>query len=252
MSAIKLHTLQSPGALIEDAGNRWRLQLPASNKKQYQVAQLYDYQGLARSNFPHRPPTQFSLKARVSHKNLPGTWGFGFWNDPFGLSLGFGANRWRLPTLPNAAWFFFASKENHLSFHDQLAGSGQLAAVFNSPHPLVFTWLLAALTTPLLAFNTGSRWLRTRAARLVAEETVKLQLDPTEWHEYGLEWGSNSVLFRIDETLVLQTKISPQPPQGFVLWIDNQFAAWRPDGSFGYGVLPSQECWLEIQDLRLN
>ena len=59
-----------------------------------------------------------SLSARVSSDSIPGTWGFGLWNHPFGLSIGFGGSPWRLPALPNAVWFFGASEENYLSFRD--------------------------------------------------------------------------------------------------------------------------------------
>jgi len=60
----------------------------------------------------HAPPCTFSLHARLSGTDLPGTWGFGLWNDPFGLSLGFGGQAARLPALPQAAWFMHASPPN--------------------------------------------------------------------------------------------------------------------------------------------
>jgi hypothetical protein len=249
MYSGELQALQSKQAVISRTGDHWRLQLPISDAKHYQLAQLDNYHGLARSRFPHRPPTQFSLRARASHRDLPCTWGFGFWNDPFGFSLGFGGNRWRLPALPNAAWFFFASPENHLALRDGIPGSGQLAAVFRSPRLPAFA---LAPATPLLALRASSRWLRKQAARVITQESVQLELDPTQWHSYALEWRADSVLFHVDDKLILQTQVSPQAPLSFVLWIDNQFAAWRPDGSLRYGVLPTQESWLETQDLRLN
>jgi hypothetical protein len=39
---------------------------------------------------------------------------------------------------------------------------------------------------------------------------------------------------------------------GLTLWIDNQYAAWRPDGKIGFGVLGNEEAWLEIADLNLT
>src|SRR5574342_1167824 len=81
----------------------------------YRYAQIHDYFGLPRRKFPHHALT-LRLSARTSSDAIPGTWGFGLWNDPFGLSLGFGGNPFRLPALPNAVWFFGASKENYLSF----------------------------------------------------------------------------------------------------------------------------------------
>lgn len=158
----------------------------------------------------------------------------------------------RLPALPNAAWFFFASPHNHLALREELPGSGQLAAVFRSPRIPSLALAPAALALPMLASRPTSRWLRKQAARLVAQDAVSLDLDPTTWHDYTLNWQPNFVEFAVDERVVLRTSISLPGPLGLVLWIDNQFAAWRPDGSFAYGVLPAQDSWVEIQDLRLN
>ena len=94
-----------------------RLNLPAGDATSYRLAQLDDYAHLPRGRFPHHALT-LSLLARTSAASLPGTWGFGFWNHPFGLSLGFGGNPFSLPALPNAVWFFGASAENYLSFKD--------------------------------------------------------------------------------------------------------------------------------------
>ena len=95
-----------------------------------------------------------SLRARTSSISPAGTWGFGLWNDPFGLSLGFGGSPFRLPALPNAVWFFYASKQNYLSFTDDKArrhGKGFLAQTFRSPkfHPLL---ILAGLALPFSRF----------------------------------------------------------------------------------------------------
>ncbi len=48
----------------------------------------------------------------------PGTWGFGLWNDPFGLSFGFGGKSVSSARVAECVWFFGASKENYLSFKD--------------------------------------------------------------------------------------------------------------------------------------
>jgi hypothetical protein len=56
----------------------------------------------------------------------------------------------------------------------------------------------------------------------------------------------------VDEALVLETPVSPRPPLGLVIWIDNQYAAWGPDGKIGFGVLENTKpAWLEIKDLDL-
>src|SRR5512144_3136865 len=95
----------------------WRLEIPAGSAGRYRLAQLDDYSNLPRRAFPWQAPLSLSLRARASQSSLPGTWGFGLWNDPFALSLGFGGER-RIPALPNAAWFFFASAPNYLSLRD--------------------------------------------------------------------------------------------------------------------------------------
>ena len=80
----------------------YHLTAPAGKVNQFRLAQLDDYSTLPRRKFIWQPSLAISLRARVSAQDHPGTWGFGFWNDPFGLSLGFGGNTSRLPILPNA------------------------------------------------------------------------------------------------------------------------------------------------------
>ncbi|HET8563198.1 MAG TPA: hypothetical protein VFM35_04915, partial [Candidatus Binatia bacterium] len=118
MAYTKLTPRYTPGARVEEitTGRAYRLMIPAGPSGKYRLAQLDDYTQITRSRFPLRSPLSLSLSARASSESIPGTWGFGLWNDPFGLSLGFGGNPFRLPALPNAAWFFGASKESYLSF----------------------------------------------------------------------------------------------------------------------------------------
>src|SRR5690242_2993538 len=120
------------GASVESKDDHSLLKIPEGDASRYRFAQIDDYFRLGRRNFPHRSVT-LSLSARVSSVSIPGTWGFGFWNDPFGMSLGFGGNRTQLPALPNAIWFFHASQENHLSFQDAKPAQGFLAQTFRSP-----------------------------------------------------------------------------------------------------------------------
>jgi hypothetical protein len=96
-------------ARIDEIANGWKLSLPSGDANEYRLAQLDDYTNLKRGYFPHRQGLELQLRAKASHTDLPGTWGFGLWNDPFGFLFGFGGTRGRLPVLPNAAWFFFAS-----------------------------------------------------------------------------------------------------------------------------------------------
>ncbi len=240
-------------AHVKETLRGWRLELDRGAAGSYRLAQLDNYSGLPRPAFPFTPPIKMKLQAQASDKELPGTWGFGLWNDPFGFSLGFGSTAGRLPTLPNAAWFFFASEQNHLSFRDELPGHGALAAAFSSPHIPVLALASAVLAVPLLAWSPTSLWLRRQASKIIRQDTAAPKIDLAIWHEYELSWQSDHVEFSVDEQLILKTKVTPQSPLALVIWLDNQYAAWRPNGHLSYGTLDTPpECWVEIKDLRLN
>ncbi|MCW5877964.1 MAG: hypothetical protein KIS80_03745 [Anaerolineales bacterium] len=241
----------TPGAAVEPAANGWRLSLPAGEAGQYRLAQLDDYSRMPRRAFPHCPPWTLQLRARAA-KDLPGTWGFGLWNDPFGFSLGLGGTQGRLPSLPNSAWFFFASAENHLSLRAEQPGHGALVGGYASwlPAALLAPGLLAA---PLLAWRPAARQLRRIAARAVQQDLHALALDPAEWHRYQILWTKAGLEFRVDGHPVLRSSLQPRPPLGLVLWLDNQYAAWRPDGSLAAGSLATpSDCWIEISDLHIE
>ncbi len=258
MAYTKLIPRHSPDAQVErnSSGNEYRLSIPAGLANKYRLAQLDDYTQIPRRQFPWRAPATLSVSARTSSGSLPGTWGFGLWNDPFGLSLGFGGNPWRLPALPNAAWFFGASKESHLSFRDsrpapsaqrEIAANGFIAQTFRSPrfHPL--------LVPAGLALPFSRRATRQFLGRVIGEDGVGLSVDVTQWHRYSLEWREERVTFEVDDIQVLESPASPNPPLGLVIWIDNQYAAFTPEGKIGFGVLENPEAaWLEIKDINIS
>jgi ligand-binding SRPBCC domain-containing protein len=244
---LDLKTRQTPRASVQATEKGFRLSIPDGGDRNYHVAQLDDYAKSARKDFPHRPSLSLNLRARASAESIPGTWGFGLWNDPFGLSIGFGGNPLRFPALPNAVWFFHASRENYLSFSSK-PGNGFLAQVFRSP---VFP--LGRLTRLGMTFLFSRLKARHQMSNIVEEDGVRLSTDVTEWHAYRFEWSPTQSVFRVDDKVVLETSVSPSPPLGLVIWIDNQYAAWRPDGEIGFGVLENTEpAWLEIENLDLD
>lgn len=248
-----LNPLATPLASVEKNQNSWRLQVPAGPGGNYRLAQLDNYSSLSRRNFPVTTPANLSLCCRASSTDSPGTWGFGFWNDPFAVSLGLHGMARRLPVFPNACWFFNASPENHLSFHDHLPGSGLLAQTFRSPKIPSSLLLTGVIAVPLLYVKILSKWLRKFSGRIIAEDTQLLNLNTTQWHVYDLSWDSNTVIFKVDHSIVFQTQISPRGPLGAVIWIDNQYAAWPAAGKPSMGTLRQTRAeWLEIDQLEIK
>lgn len=241
------------GGQVHAQENGWRLELPAGDANQYRLAQLDDYHGRARRTFPHHPPLAIQVHMRASQPVIPGTWGIGLWNDPFSLWLSGPPDRWRFPTLPQAAWFFFASPPNHLTFHDHLPGAGLLASTFAASRRSRL-WAWAVLPALPAAWTPGIRRLARRlAARWIAQDTALLPIDPSTWHAYRLLWETGRVRFWVDEQLVLDTSCAPHPPLGLVLWVDNQYAAWKPGERPRMGQLANNRpVWIEVRDMQVN
>ncbi len=253
MTPTNLTKRKTPDADIQEIYGGWRLSIEKGAAATYRLAQLDNYSQLTRGSFPHKEPLRIELSARTSVSTSPGTWGFGLWNDPFGFSLGFGGTPGRLPTLPNAAWFFFAAPENHLALKDKFDGNGSLAGVISSPRIPSPLLALMAPALPFLALLATSRLLRRTAAKIIRQDQASLAHDVTEWHEYTIIWKEGSVEFEVDQQPVLKTSLAPSAPLALVLWIDNQFAAWRPDGSMASGTLATPtDSWVEITNLNLN
>ncbi len=190
---------------------------------------------------------RLDLKARVSQQAGPGTWGFGFWNDPYGFSCGPGESLPRLPALPQAAWFFGASPRCYLSFRDDKPGNGLYAQVLSgaSFRPKL---ILAALELPFAPKRS-----RRILAEVIAEDGAAVTTDPRDWHKYQVDWKPSETSFEVDGIKVLMSSISPKAPLGLVVWIDNQYAAFDPEGHIRWGVEASaEEQWLEVKDLELS
>jgi len=230
-----------------------RLSLPPGDGRTYRLAQLDDYTRLPRKAFRWQAPARLELRARVSAPDLPGTWGFGWWNDPFSAGLGLGGGQRRMPTLPNTAWFFYASPPNHLAFRDDHPADGLLAAVFSAPRALGLMLAAGLPALPLLAWRVTARAMRRTASRFIKEDAVRVDRDVTASHTYTIDWQPTGVHFSVDGQPCFETPIAPEGPLGLVIWIDNQYAAFPPDGRVRMGALPcATASALELTDLTIE
>jgi hypothetical protein len=232
---------------------RSRMTLPPIQKG-YADAQLDDYRSLPRRKFPWGPPLRMRLRARASHIAPLGTLGFGFWNDPFTLSLGQGGAARRLPAAPNALWFFYASPPNDMALDPAVPGHGWKAASLRSPAVPSPLLALPALAAAALA---QVKWLRRpvmqTALRFVRAEEQRLETPLDEWHTYELHWQAGQAAFYVDSKQVHTAENPPSGPLGFVTWIDNQYAIASPQGGFHFGTLATpEEEWLEVEGLSIE
>ena len=244
--------VQEGGRVQRDGESAWHLEIPEGNAGRYRLAQLDDYTGLVRSAFPWIAPLKLRLTARASSRAIPGTWGFGLWNDPFGTVFLRGSNL-VFPAFPNAAWFFFASPNNYLSLCDDLPANGQLVATFQSPSKMPVGFLLKSPLYSLAFYRPIARKLRRWLRQYIRQDAGSMDFDPTYWHEYQIEWRLDRVVFMLQGQVLLETEIAPRGPLGLVIWVDNQYAGWFPDGRIGFGTLPNRNVsWLQIKQLDLT
>jgi hypothetical protein len=251
---IPLTPRLSQDGRIEQIDGARRLLIPLGGAGRYRLAQLDDHRDIPRDKYPYQAPRRLAVEARVSSAVLPGTWGFGLWNDPYGFSFAPGNGFLRLPALPNAAWFFGSSQKCYLTFRDDRPGNGFLAQVFSSPR------FDTALIRAALAAPFSLRTTRRLLSRVISEDEVQLagpksqgRLDVTQWHTYSIDWGVDQTVFNVDGSQVLATSIVPRGPLGIVIWIDNQFAGFRPNGrlTFGLEANPGPAA-LDIRGLSLD
>ncbi len=248
------HSHYGGGQVFQIAPDAWRLEIPTGKAGEYRMAQIDDYSNLPRKGFRWQPPFELSLEARSSSsESIPGTWGFGLWNDPFSLSLGLGGGTRRLPALPNCAWFFFASPENYLSLRDDLPANGALAATFRSLRLSAPLLVAGGLFAPLLALPRLGRPIRRAARRFIRQDAVRLDVDAGSWHLYDLAWRAGATLFMVDGRVIYKSKLSPISPLEIVIWIDNQYAALPPGGGAHYGTLENPTpAWIEVRKVSMT
>jgi hypothetical protein len=223
-------------------------------RRGYADAQLDDYHNLPRSGFLWQPPVRFSLRARASVPRPLGTLGFGFWNDPFSLSLGQGGAARRLPSAPQTAWFFYGSPPNHFAFADGVAGHGTKAMAIRSPRvPTLLLAPFAALGVLAAQLPLLRRPVMRAALRAVRSAEAETDIALDTWHRFSAAWEVEEVRFEIDGQVVLQERIPVPGPLGFVTWIDNQYAVASPEKGFRFGVIPTEQPqWLEIAELEIQ
>lgn len=225
-----------------------RLSIPATSARAYTDAQIDNYHGRRRAQFPSVPPTRLALRARASHAAPAGTLGFGFWNDPFSLNGGVAA-------APNAVWFFYASPPADMALVDGVPGWGWKAATLNAgrPHPLLLA--PAALGAIALTRLPVIRRMVLNVARraVQAREVMLNHIALTDWHEYVIDWRADGVTFSVDGAECLRSDAPPAPPLGLVIWIDNQYAIASREGHFGFGMCEvKEEQWLEVEGMELK
>lgn len=220
-----------------------------TSRHAYTNAQFDDYQPLSRGDFLQRPPRTLSLRARFSHNagDLRGTAGFGFWNDPFGMS----GHRW--PTLPRALWFFFSGTTSNMALAQNVPGPGWKAATIDAWRwPFLLLAPTAPLAMPLMKIPTLYKYLWPIGQRAIGVAENMVVLDMTRWHHYQIEWQPHSVCFAVDGRTILKTKCSPRGPLGLVIWKDNQAMTVTPWSLPRHQVVAcNQEQWLELADVHV-
>jgi hypothetical protein len=243
------NNLVLPGSAIEQEGLAWRFENEPIEAGRYTNAQIDDYQTLHRRDFLWKPPLTLTVHARFSHPSgaLNGTAGFGFWNDPFMMT---GA---RMPALPRAIWFFYASPPSNMKLDLHTPGSGWKAATIDALQlPFFLLAPTIPLAVPLMNIPALYRRLWPVGQRAIGVSEASVEADMTSWHTYQIEWGVRQAVFRVDEQVVLNCGTSPRGPLGFVMWIDNQAMIATPQGRFGWRTLalPGRQ-WMAVDTLEI-
>ena len=165
----------------------------------------------------------------------------------------------RLPALPRAAWFFYASTPSNMKLDIGTPGHGWKAACIDAQRGSALLWapwapLLVTLMNSKLVYSAF--WPRIQRALRIREAMVPVDL--TRWHKYELYWGRNFVHFAvsrpgIEGTSVILRAPSPKGPLGFVMWQDNQYLEITPWGRIRWGTLEVPEPqWMEVKHLRIQ
>jgi hypothetical protein len=175
---------------------------------------------------------------------LSGTAGFGFWNDPWTPGR-------RLPALPRALWFFYASPPSNMKLDLRTPGCGWKAATIDASRgPALLLAPTAPIAVPLLRLPALYRRLWPGIQRAVGVSEASVDGDFTGWRTYQIEWGRRRARFLVDGALVLDCATPPRGPLGLVIWLDNQAMVVTPQGRLRHRLLEKQgEQWLELASI---
>jgi hypothetical protein len=216
----------------------------------YSNAQIADYR-YADFNFRWQPPLRLTVTAWASGggESLRGTAGFGFWNHPYSPDAS------RLPRLPRAIWWFFASEPSDMALAYGVPGHGWKAATIDATRAAA--WSLIPLAPPAaLLMRSPDIYARIFPPIQRRLKIAEHLLDPAllaERHTYTLDWRAEGALFAVDGETVLQTPYAPVGSTGFVAWIDNQYAIVTPQGKLGFGIVPVEhEQWLTLEQVKIE
>jgi hypothetical protein len=248
------------------AGDTLRLVNGPTSAQRYSNAQIDDYQGLPRRRLLWSPPLTLTVRARFSHPGptlngpcpcdfvyppaadggpiLSGTAGFGFWNDPWTPGR-------RLPALPRALWFFYASPPSNMKLDLCTPGCGWKAATIDASRgPALLLAPTAPLAVPLLRLPALYRRLWPGIQRAVGVSEAPVDGDITVWRTYQIEWGRRRARFLVDGAPALDCATPPRGPLGLVIWLDNQALVVTPQGRLRHRLLEKQgEQWLELESI---
>ena len=220
----------------------------------YANAQIDDYQGLPRRRFSWQHPLKLTVRARFSHtaEEMRGTAGFGFWNDPLLMT------QKRLPALPRAIWFFYASAPSNMQLDIDAPGHGWKAASIDANSAAALAWAPLALPlVPLMNLAPFYRKIWPRIQRDLRIREAVIPVDMRLWHTYLLHWGREYTRFSVqgegeEASRTLLVAPSPRGPLGFVMWQDNQYLVVTPWGRIRWGLLgvPAHQ-WMEVDYLEI-
>ena len=105
---------------------------------------------------------------------------------------------------------------------------------------------------PLLLIPLTGKLLRPLLRSFIKDDNKSLNLDATRWHKYEILCGYDKVEFIVDDNTVHTSTVVPKGRLGCVLWIDNQYAAYPPNGKVSFGILKTEKTeWLDLSEISI-